>query len=52
MRMGIVGFSLFVGGGLAYVLGFDTKFGLGFSLLIFIFLWWRKNGNLKKEEDG
>lgn len=50
MRMGIVGFSLFVGGGLAYVFGLNTYFGLGFSLIIFIL--WSINGNLKKEEDG
>lgn len=50
MRMGIFGFSLFIGGGLAYVLGLNIYFGLGFSLIIFIL--WSKNGNLKKEEDG
>jgi hypothetical protein len=50
MRIGIVGFSLFVGGGLAYVFGLNTYFGLGFSLIIFIL--WRKNDNFKEEEDG
>lgn len=50
MRMGTIGFSLFVGGGLAYVLDLSPYFGLGFSLIIFIL--WSRNGNLKKEEDG
>lgn len=50
MRMGTIGFSLFVGGGLAYVLDLSPYFGLGFSLIIFILR--SRNGNLKKEEDG